>query len=63
MKINKNKLAVAMTKSGLDFSKLALKAGVSRQTISYINNGKTCTPTTAKKIADALGVDVTEIIE
>lgn len=42
---------------------LAEKAGVSRVTINGVKSGKGCSAETAKKIAKALDVDVTEILE
>ena len=36
---------------------------VSRVTINYIKGGKSCSDEVGQKIAKALGVDVTEIIE
>lgn len=47
----------------MNFSELANSSKVSRPTLSYIKNGKSCRPDVAAKIAAALGVDVTEIIE
>ena len=41
----------------------AINAVVSSQTILNINKGKEIMPATVGKIAAALGVDVTEIIE
>lgn len=63
MKINVNKLSIAMARAGMNFSELANSSKVSRPTLSYIKNGKSCRPDVAAKIAAALGVDVTEIIE
>lgn len=63
MKINVNKLFVAMARKGINFSELSSISKVSRPTLSYIKNGKTCRPDVVSKIAAALGVDVTEIIE
>ncbi len=63
MKINVNKLSIAMARTEMNFSELANKSKVSRPTLSYIKNGKSCRPDVAAEIAGALGVDVTEIIE
>lgn len=63
MKVSKQKLSIAMARKQLNFSKLSEESGVSRTTISYISNGKSCRPDIAAKLAAALGVDVTEIIE
>ncbi|WP_334145610.1 helix-turn-helix transcriptional regulator [Muricomes intestini] len=64
MKINKERLLLAMAKKNINsFSELSEEANVSRQTLSYIKNGKTCSIKTLNAISKALGVDVTEIIE
>jgi len=52
-----------MARKNYNFLKLAKVSGVSRATLSYINNGKTCRHDVAYKIAEALDVDVTELIE
>mgnify|MGYP006065382255 FL=1 len=43
--------------------KLSELSGVSRATISYIRNGKSCSEEVARKIAKALNCDVTELLE
>ena len=63
MKINVNKLSIAMARVGINYSKLSELSHVSRATISYIKNGKSGRPDIVAKIAKALNVDVTEIIE
>lgn len=63
MRIKKIRLAVAMAEQDMNFIKLSKACGVSRQTLSAINNGKSCKPDVAGKIARALGVDVTELID
>lgn len=42
---------------------LAEKAGISRATVNGIKSGRSCSDEVGKKIAKALGVDVTEIID
>ena len=63
MKINQEKLSIAMAENELNFSQLSNRSGVSRPTLSYINNGKRCRPDIAAKIAKALRVPVTAILE
>lgn len=63
MKLNKTLLAVAMVRKGLNFTALSQECGVSRQTLSAINNGKSCKPEVAGKIAAALDLDVIYLIE
>lgn len=54
MKINVFKMQILMGERGLTIKKLAELSGVSRQTISCIISGKSCTPQVAYKIATAL---------
>lgn len=63
MRIDRVKLIAEMARQNFTSIRLAEKAGVSRVTVSALRCGKTCTPETAGKIARALGVDVTEIVE
>lgn len=63
MYISKIQLAAAMADKNLNFRKLAIACGVSRATISYINNGKTCTPNLLVRIAKALDVEPESLIE
>lgn len=59
----KNNLAIMAALQGLTLGQLAEKAGMNRQNLSIIKSRGSCSPMTAVKIAAALGVDVTEIIE
>ena len=63
MRIDRVKLIAEMARQNVTSIRLAEKSGVSRVTVSALRCGKTCTSETASKIARALGVDVTEIIE
>lgn len=63
MRIDAIKLTTELMRQDMTQKKLAEKAGVSRTTINYIKGGKKCSEEVGKKIAKALGVDVTEIIE
>ena len=63
MKISKNKLNVALARKQWNQRDLRDNAVVSSQTILNINKEKEIMPATVGKIAAALGVDVTEIIE
>ena len=59
----KGNLEILAARNGLNLSQLAEKTGMCRQNMSTIKQRGTCSALTAIKIADALGVDVTEIIE
>lgn len=63
MKISKRKIETIMARNGFTKSVLSDQSGISRQNISTITLRGTCEPKTAGKIAQALGVDVTEIME
>ncbi len=63
MRIDRIKLATELAKRDMTQTRLAELAGVSRTTINYVRAGKSCTDEVGQKIAKALGVEVTEIIE
>lgn len=63
MKINKKQLELKMAVSCLNPFQLAEDAKIQYQTLRRVINGGNCKPATVGRIAAALGVDVTEIIE
>ena len=64
MNINIEGLTLIMAKKNItSYSELSKKTGVSKQTLSYLKNGKSCSIKTVNAIAKALNVDVLEIIE
>lgn len=63
MKINKQKLEVAMAKECMNTFDLCKATEMKYQMFRRIFNGGNCKPATIGKIAAALGVDVTEFIE
>lgn len=63
MKISKSKLNIALARKCWNQRDLRDNAVVSSQTILNLNKGKPVMPATVGKIAAALGVDVTDIIE
>lgn len=63
MRIDRKKLAHLLVDKDLTVKEVAEKVGVSRQTITNIKQGKRCLDVIGYKLAEALGVDVTEIIE
>lgn len=63
MHISKKQLAILMIDNKVNFTQLADKSGISRQTLSAINNGKSCRPDVAEKIAAALKTTVPKIAE
>lgn len=63
VKINVEKMLLAMARKQYNCAGLAKASGVSRASISYIRNGKTCKPDIAGKLAVALDLSVEELIE
>ena len=63
MRLCKTKMEIIMAKHDMYQKDLADKVGMSRGNLSTLINGKNCQARTAFKIADALEVDVTEILE
>lgn len=63
MKVSKKKLEIAMARAKLNRNELAENAQMPISTICNVYSRGTCKPGTVGKIATALGVDVTEILE
>lgn len=63
MRLSRNKVSLLMAKQLIIQATLAEKAGVSRQTLSAVMNGRNCRPELLGKISKALGVEPEEIIE
>lgn len=63
MKISKEKIELILAKKNLKIVDAAKIMGMTRQNFSTIKNRGTCTPATAAKIANGLGVEVEEFIE
>lgn len=63
VRLDEMKLAIAMVKKDFNTIKLAEKSGFSRTLISNAKSGKRIKLETAIKIANALGVEVTDILE
>lgn len=63
MELNRDKINLAMARKGYTTTQLAEAYGISAQRMRIILNSKKVTPATAGRLAAALGVDVTEILE
>lgn len=63
MKISKDKIEIILAKKNLKIVEAAKIMGMTRQTFSTIKNRGTCTPATAAKIANGLGVEIEDFIE
>ena len=63
MTISDSKFEMAMARQAMTKAALAEKAGMSRNRLNVVLNSKKVTPMVVGRIAKALGVDVTEILE
>jgi DNA-binding Xre family transcriptional regulator len=65
LQLSRKKVNIAIARMGGDYSvyKLAEDCGVSRQRMTVILNSDNISPSNAGRIAKALNVDVTEIID
>lgn len=61
--INADRMLLAMAKKKYNSTTLAKASGISRATISYIRNGKSCKPDVAGKLAETLDLSVEELVE
>ena len=63
MRIDRFKLTTELMRQEMTQKQLAEKAGVSRATLNYIKAGKNCSDEIGQKIAKALKVKLSEILE
>lgn len=63
MRLDRVKLIAEMARQNTTSSELAEKALVSRVTVSAMRCGKSVTENSARSVARALGVDVSELLE
>lgn len=63
MRLDRKKIQLKMAILCMNQQQLEDKSGVSRQTISAVMNGRSCRPELLGKIARALEVEPSEIIE
>lgn len=63
MRVNRKTLVCLMLEKDMNINKLAEKSDLSRGTISSVKSGKSCTDSTACKIAKALNVPVEQLID
>lgn len=63
MTLNREKVDIVLARKGVTVSALCKTAGFSRNRFYTVMNSKKISPATAGRVASALGVDVTEIIE
>ncbi len=63
MKLNRDKINIQLAKKKWTVTDLAKAYGVSRSRMNIILNSQLVTPVCAGRVAEALGCDVTDIIE
>lgn len=63
MRIDRIKLNAALLRADMKQKEIAEKTGLSRNTVTSVFGGKSCSEATAIKIANALGVTLSEIRE
>ncbi|MBM6897863.1 helix-turn-helix transcriptional regulator [Pseudoflavonifractor capillosus] len=63
MRVDRVKFATELAKADMNIKQLAERAGLSRVTITSVKGGKSCSKTTAEKLAAGLGVQVQDIVQ
>lgn len=63
MRIDRKKLVLAMMDADLNTKQVAVKANLSRATVSAVKNGRSCSEQTAIRIAAALQMDLKKLVE
>lgn len=63
MTIDRGKVDIILARKKVTVSALCEAVGFSRNRFYIVMNSKNVSPKTAGRVADALGVDITEIIE
>lgn len=63
MRIDRVKLIAEMARQDMTEKALTKKANVSRSTVTALRSGKSCNENSVRHVADALGVDVEELLE
>lgn len=62
MRIDRIKFATALAKADLNIKQLSQITGLSRNTITAVKSGKTCSASTAQKLAACLGGEIIECV-
>ena len=63
MRIDRFKLTTELMKRGLTAKALAEQAQLTRATVCNVRTGKSCSYETGVKIANALGMDLNDLLE
>ena len=62
MRIDRIKFAAALAMADISSQELAKRSGLSRVTISSVKSGRSCSMTTAEKIASGLEIDISKLL-
>lgn len=60
-RLDRIKLISEMARQNIGTAELAVKSGVSRSSITALRSGKSCNESTARNVANALGVSMSEL--
>ena len=63
MRIDRVKLIAEMARQEISVKDLAEKSGVSRVTVTSMRSGKSCSDKSVNHVANALGIQVEELME
>lgn len=63
MKLDRIKVIAEMARQMISVGELSNRSGLSKATITNVRSGKSCSELSGKLIAQALGVEITEIVE
>ena len=63
MRINRIELTKELIRQDMTQKQLAEKSGISRATVNGIKNGRSCSDSSAIKIADTLGIPIELLLE
>ena len=63
MRIDRIKFSAELVRQNMTQKDFAQKAGISRVTVNSVKNGRSCSDAVGYKIAEALGVDISKLLE
>lgn len=63
MRIDRVKFAAELARANIKSCELAKRTGLTPATVTAVKNGKSCSPVTAEKLAQGLGVPLSALVE
>lgn len=63
MRLDRVKVITAMARANINGNELAVRSGLSRMTVTAVKSGKSCSLSTAEKLAEGLGVSLSNLLE